>query len=623
VAKAGPKERLRYWFDKTMSKGTKALIGWLAFLTLVLVAVVTALVWFVTPNDANDQFNRVVWQSILGALDPGYIDGVTGSPLYHAFMFALSLGGIFIVATLIGVLAAGLSAKLEDMRKGRARVVESGHTVILGWTDQIYTIISELSKAKDGEDSCIVIVANRDKVEMEDDVRRHLPHLSRVRVVCRTGKSTEPADLHVARLDDASVIIVPVPAEDEPDVLVIKTLLALRARQWPSGRPPVIAAIADSSNVGAAQLAGGDAAQVIDAKDILARLVVQSRRQPGLSAVWTELLGFDGDEIYMREEPRLVGTAYGDALFTYERAALFGLRKTDGSVVLNPPMGDPIEAGDSLLLVAKSAKDIRNATKRAPVHAEAISGAPHRSAAVEATLILGWNDRGPTIISLLDRYLPPGSTAEIAVNRTVDGPDAIALSPTNLVLRVNTCSPTDRAGLEALSPERFQHVIVLAEDDVDRRHADSRTLVTLLHLRDLKEKLAHRYAIVSELNDDANRVLAEVTQADDFVIGEKLISLYLCQLSQNQRLSGVFQELFDARGSDIYLRPADEYLVPGAEANFATLIEAARQRGETAIGYRLAAQAYTSPGYGVVLNPDNTAPLRLNPDDRVVVLARV
>ncbi len=92
MAKAGPKERMRYWFDRTMSKGTKALIGWLAFLTLVLVAVVTVLVWFITPGDVNDQFNRVVWESVLGALDPGYIDGINGSPAYHALMFILSLG---------------------------------------------------------------------------------------------------------------------------------------------------------------------------------------------------------------------------------------------------------------------------------------------------------------------------------------------------------------------------------------------------------------------------------------------------------------------------------------------------------------------------------------------------
>jgi hypothetical protein len=154
-------------------------------------------------------------------------------------------------------------------------------------------------------------------------------------------------------------------------------------------------------------------------------------------------------------------------------------------------------------------------------------------------------------------------------------------------------------------------------------HADSRTLVTLLHLRDLKERQGAEFAIVSELNDDANRRLAQVTRADDFVISRKLISLYLTQLSQNQHLSKVFAELFDAHGSDLYLIPADEYVLPDTEVTFATVVEAARRRDETAIGYRRQADVFLPPAYGVVLNPDKSSRVTLSAGDRVVVLARV
>ena len=42
------------------------------------------------------------------------------------------------------------------------------------------------------------------------------------------------------------------------------------------------------------------------------------------------------------------------------------------------------------------------------------------------------------------------------------------------------------------------------------------TMVTLLHLRDIAEKAGHRLAIVSEMLDLRNRMLAEVAKADDF-----------------------------------------------------------------------------------------------------------
>ena len=60
----------------------------------------------------------------------------------------------------------------------------------------------------------------------------------------------------------------------------------------------------------------------------------------------------------------------------------------------------------------------------------------------------------------------------------------------------------------------------------------------------------------------------------------------------------------------------------GADTIFATVIEAARRRGETAVGYRdVAAADDASRRFGVVLNPAKNARLRFAETDRVIVLA--
>jgi hypothetical protein len=41
-----------------------------------------------------------------------------------------TLGGIFIVSTLIGVLSNAIDDKLEELRKGRSFVIEKNHTLI-------------------------------------------------------------------------------------------------------------------------------------------------------------------------------------------------------------------------------------------------------------------------------------------------------------------------------------------------------------------------------------------------------------------------------------------------------------------------------------------------------------
>ena len=73
------------------------------------------------------------------------------------------------------------------------------------------------------------------------------------------------------------------------------------------------------------------------------------------------------------------------------------------------------------------------------------------------------------------------------------------------------------------------------------------------------------------------------------------------------------------------LRPrrlADFTGQPKLKENLAIAIEAARQRGEIAIGYRQKAYLEDAArAYGVVLNPVKSAPLTLAAADRVIVLA--
>ena len=87
------------------------------------------------------------------------------------------------------------------------------------------------------------------------------------------------------------------------------------------------------------------------ATDLVARLMAQTCRQSGLSVVYTELLDFDGDEIYFADEPRLAGKTFGDALFAFEDSAAIGIVPDGGTPMLNPPMETLIRSGDQIIAV--------------------------------------------------------------------------------------------------------------------------------------------------------------------------------------------------------------------------------------------------------------------------------
>jgi hypothetical protein len=169
----------------------------------------------------------------------------------------------------------------------------------------------------------------------------------------------------------------------------------------------------------------------------------------------------------------------------------------------------------------------------------------------------------------------------------------------------------------------FDHIIVLAaKETLPAQRADAKTLITLLHLRDIAVKKGADLNVVSEMIDDRNRELAEVTQADDFIVSDQLISLMLSQLSENKRLTDVFDELFTSSGAEIYLRPSHLYVPEGVEADFYTVLEAARRRGETAIGYRIEADSRSSErAYGVTVNPTKSVKRAFGPGDKVIVLS--
>jgi voltage-gated potassium channel Kch len=618
--------RLRYWFDGTMARGTSALVMWLAAVTLVLILVFTIFIlltqWAPENEDGSKPgFFKQLFNSLMHALDPGTVAGDTGGWSFLITMLLLTLAGLFIVSALIGVIATGIDSKLDDLRRGRSLVIENDHTVILGWSDSVFAIVRELSIANESRRRpAVVILAEQDKVEMEDELREKVPQLRGTRVICRTGSPLDLGDLALSNHGDARSIIVLSPDGDEPDTEVIKTLLAL-THEGADASAHIVAEIQDPQNLDAARLVGGDRTVIVDKRETIARLIVQTARQSGAAAVYTELFDFDGDEVYFHADASLSSATFAEAVKAYETASIIGLAGADGSVRLNPP-GTAIVGDSEIIAIAEDDSALETAERSsAPIDEARISAIPPVPEEPSKVLVLGWNERAHTVVRELDEYAAPGSTLEILAE--YGKPDVPAL--TNLTATVRHGRTSERASLDAYPIGEYDQVIVLCySDELSAQRADARTLVTLLHLREMvgDRTKGARPSIVSEMLDDRNRALAQVAHVDDVIVSDEILSLILSQLSENARLEAVFQDLLDADGSEIYLRPVEHYVTAGGAVTYMTIVEAAARRGETAIGYRVSAEADDpAAGFGVHVNPAKSALFAIDPLDRVVVLA--
>jgi voltage-gated potassium channel Kch len=624
LSKTTAREKSRYWFDGVMAKGTIALMGLLALASLAFIALVAVVVvllqWF---PEADGQAERldfwdVLWGNLMRTLDSGTMGGDAGWG-FRAAMLVVTVGGVIIVASLIGIISSAFDSKVEDLRKGRSRVLEQDHTLILGWSSKIFAIVSEICVANESRRRpAIVILADRDKVEMEDELRAQVPNPGKTRIIVRSGDPMNLADLEVGNPHGARGIVILAPEDNpDPDSVVIKTALALTNNpQRKQDEYHIVGEIEDPSNLEAAQLVGRNEAHWVLAHETISRITVQSCRQSGLSVVYTELLDFDGDEIYFTEQPTLVGATYRDAQFAFADSTVIGVVSAAG-VALNPAADTVIGAGDQLIVIAEDDSTIKLGT---PGSADetAISSLSPLPSKPEHTLVLGYNGGLRTILRELNEYVAPGSTVTVVAD--VETPLLPEYPNADLTFRGG--DTTSRAVLESLDVAGYDHVIVLAYANLGPQRADAKTLITLLHLREIADRTGIDLNVVSEMLDDGNRELAEVTQADDFIVSDKLSSLMLSQISENRELTQVFNILFSSVGSEIYLRPAEQYIRPGATVDFYTVLEAARRRGETAIGYRIAADSHTSErDYGVAVNPLKTQRITFSPGDRVIVLA--
>ncbi len=612
--------RLRYRFDLALSRGPLVVIGYLGLVMLAIIVVASIFIWAFQLKGVNggepigSPFDAF-WQAMLRVVDSGTFAADATWPTRLVGLF-VTICGIFLAGSLIGLIASAVDLQIEQLRKGRSTVLESDHTLVLGWSPRLPAILSELVDANENQrHAAVVVLADVPKDEMEDELRVRVPETKTTRVVCRTGDPSRPGDLEMVNIAAARSVIVL--AGDEGDAGVVKAVLAVRSLDPNFERAHVVAELEDAGHARTLRTLTDGRIVTVQADEVIADITAQACHQAGLAAVFRELLDFDGDEIYFAPAPELEGSTYRDVVFAYEACSVIGWVDRDGSVLLNPPADAVFEPGFEVIAVAED-DDRVVVTGRATAPAVSMAPAAGERHDPERLLVIGWSVLGPGVVAESDGFLAPGSTIDLVVDPNLIGTSIDVLEPPlpDLVNSSATVHVGGRGpdGLMTLASEGYDQVIVLGyRAPIGQAEADARTMLTLLTLDKAFEGAARRPRIVAEMLDRANVAVARTTGVGDFIVSDELSSLMIAQLSERLELHQVFDELFDSGGSFVALHPAGRY-VPGSEISFGEVVAAALAQGTTAIGWRIAATGE------VMVNPAKSALITLGDDDQVLVL---
>ncbi|XP_047071615.1 probable ion channel CASTOR isoform X1 [Lolium rigidum] len=640
-------KRLAYRVDIFLSLHPYAKPLVLLVATLLLIGLGGLALYGVTEDSLSD----CLWLSWTFVADAGNHANAEGfGP--KLVSVSISIGGMLIFAMMLGLVTDSISEKFDSLRKGRSEVIEQSHTLILGWSDKLGSLLNQISIANESlGGGTIVVMAERDKEEMEADIAKMEFDLKGTAVICRSGSPLILADLKKVSVSKARAIVV-LAVEgnaDQSDARALRIVLSLTGVKE-GLRGHIVVELSDLDNEVLVKLVGGDLVETVVAHDVIGRLMIQCARQPGLAQIWEDILGFENCEFYIKRWPQLVGMQFEDVLISFPDAVPCGVKMAayGGKIILNPDDCYVMQEGDEVIVIAED--DDTYAPAPLP---KVKRGYPPKDFVVpkspERILFCGWRRDMEDMIMVLDAFLAPGSelwmfndVPEIDRERKLieGGLDFSRLENITLVHREGNA--VIRRHLESLPLESFDSILILADESVEDSaiQADSRSLATLLLIRDIQAKrlpykeafrgesfsegswmgemlqASDKSVIISEILDPRTKNLLAMSKISDYVLSNELVSMALAMVAEDRQINYVLEELFAEEGNELQIRQSELYLREDEELNFFEVMLRARQRKEVVIGYRLedAERAIINP-------PDKVSRRRWSRKDAFVAIA--
>ena len=614
------RHRFRYRFDNLLARGTWAVLLWLGAVTLLAVLLSSLLLTafgVAFSGSEGSSFFEGFWQSLLRVLDPGTMAGDVGVGR-RILALVITIFGILIAGTLIGLIANGVQQRVEAMRRGRSAVVESGHVVILGASTRLPVIVEQLALAnRTLRSNAVVVLTDREPVELGEHVRAATDDLYRSRVVIRRGDRARASDLKMVGVHDARAVIVVAEDDAKGDPGVVKAVLATGAELGGFDRVPIVAELSDLETAESLVRACGGAVHPIVPRRSVARITAFALREPGLNRVIEDLIDFRGCDLYVRPLDGLAGRSFGESVFQFAKTRPIGRMRPDGAVEINPGSDTRLEEGDRLIVIAdddlppEPASSGLSDRASLPATPEARLRAARRE---EHLLIIGWNALGPPLLAELEEFAEVGSTVEVVYDSGLFDPDELQI-PTLQRFDV-TLTPSRSATWQLGESAQTSHItsIVLlgyrrgSSDD----EGDSRTLLNLMMLRrELATRDGAAPRVIVELLDADDVELARVTGADDYVVSDAITSRLMVQLAEQPQRRAILLSLYAADGPSVHLVGAGELGLTGT-VGFDEIIATAYTSGLLAFGWR--------SGGEVVLNPRSSTQVQLGDADQIVVI---
>ena len=648
--------RLRYAVDNFMSRGSSSIF--LALLALFLIGllvmvVVRGIANALVPDETLSSWAEIPWRVYVAVME-GSAAETDGDSNWLAKLTSILavMVGLILFSSMVAFITSVFEAKLDELRRGRSLVLESEHTLILGFGDRILEVIRELIEANESEpDASIVILAENDKEEMDNVIRDNISAFATTRVITRSGVVTNINNLKKVMAENAKSVIImnsaaswrPEKEKNLADALVLKSIMSIIAVCDGETHPPIVCEIHSDRDRELAENISNGTVKALNEVSVLSRMIAQlALSRNGLSIVYSDMVGFDGNEFYFYQPDEGWGgdLTFGDSINRFKSSTPMGVHNSKGEIILNPPKDMPLEDEDELIVFAEDDSTIFYFNE--PVFEPTLTEIP--SSVVQPrshrVALLNWTTKTSIILEKLCSYLPQGSELCSYVSTRLPEMDVCRSSLNEAYPDINISMKemdlNDLERLNEIEPQDFDSILILSPGGSTIEEMDAYVISMLIRIRQIlisknsgpDKKLGSRKwpKLITEVMDSDNIDIILNSGVEDFMVSNQFVSQIMAQVSEEPMALDVYDDLFQSEGSELYIKPASYYFdfkdnetitIPYGEC-----VQAARLRNEVILGIQIHSDQKNKDNmFGIALIPNKKDEFTLSKLDGLIALA--
>ena len=386
---------IKYSFNKAFEKDLLYLIIFFLFLSFIGVTTISTLIFVLQELGVlseNNFYTETLWQGfrLFFVTEAFFSLDDKNTFLDYFFKFNITIFGILIFSSIIGIITNLISNRIEELRTGKTKIEEENHIIFFNFSRRLIPLLTELCKAYENEKQSFVVVSNEEPLVVMEKIKNVIKIPKNITILARKGYAWQKSLLDKINLEKAKQVIILKPdinelfkTEMDCDAEVGKSMSYIIGSKEYNNNPCKIFSEFHNQRIGNSYLTftfdiyaekGHSAPEIVSSEELKSDILSQCINTPDLTEIYDNLFGYEGSEIYILDpdKPKFkkvlnknIGKNIKDLNRLCDNIIVIGFflkhhsgDKNLNKIFLNTPINFPLTKNLGIVCIAKNEDQI-------------------------------------------------------------------------------------------------------------------------------------------------------------------------------------------------------------------------------------------------------------------------